>query len=46
MLKRSATHLAVEAEPNGSTFVNPASVPAAPAAAKLTGSKPHNYLAG
>jgi lipoprotein-anchoring transpeptidase ErfK/SrfK len=46
LLKRSATHEAVEVGPNGSTFVNPDSLPAKASDSILHGSKPGNYLAG
>ena len=42
----SATHLAVEAGPSGSTFINPATLPASTSTSVLHGSKPRNYLAG
>jgi lipoprotein-anchoring transpeptidase ErfK/SrfK len=44
-LAGSATHLAVQAGPTGSTFVNPATLPAAAAAAPLSTSVPGNYFA-
>ena len=46
VLQRSATHMAVEAGPNGSTFVSPSSVPGTALTSTLQGSKPDNYLAG
>ncbi len=45
VLARSATHLAVEVKRTGSTFVNPATLPAAPSHSVLNGSRPGNYLA-
>jgi lipoprotein-anchoring transpeptidase ErfK/SrfK len=42
----SATHLAVEAGPPGSTFINPATLPVSTSKSLLHGSKPRNYLAG
>jgi lipoprotein-anchoring transpeptidase ErfK/SrfK len=45
LLKGSATHEAVQAGPTGSTFVNPATLPAT-SNSRLHGSKPRNYLAG
>ena len=45
LLKHSATHLAVQAGPAGSTLVNPATLPAAPTGV-LYAPKPLNYLAG
>jgi lipoprotein-anchoring transpeptidase ErfK/SrfK len=42
----SATHLAVQAGPSGSTFINPATLPASTSTSVLNGSKPRNYLAG
>jgi lipoprotein-anchoring transpeptidase ErfK/SrfK len=41
----SATHLAVQAGPSGSTFINPATLPASTSTSLLQGSKPRNYLA-
>ncbi len=41
-LRGSALHQAVEAGPRGSTFVSPASLPAAPAPAPLTGPAANN----
>ncbi len=45
LLSHSATHMAVEVGPTGSTFVDPSTLPAPGRATVLTGSKPHNYLA-
>ena len=45
-LQGSATHMAVEAGPNGSTFVSPSSLAADTAAAPAGTSAPGNYLAG
>ncbi len=45
LLKHSATHLAVQAGPDGSTLVNPATLPPAPTGV-LYAPKPLNYLAG
>jgi lipoprotein-anchoring transpeptidase ErfK/SrfK len=45
LLKHSATHLAVQAGPAGSTLVDPATLPAAPTGV-LNAPKPLNYLAG
>jgi lipoprotein-anchoring transpeptidase ErfK/SrfK len=44
-LAGSATHLAVEAGPSGSTFVNPATLPADTGSAPLSTSVPGNYFA-
>jgi lipoprotein-anchoring transpeptidase ErfK/SrfK len=44
-LKGSALHQAVQAGPQGSTFVNPATLPADTASAPLTTSAPGNYYA-
>jgi lipoprotein-anchoring transpeptidase ErfK/SrfK len=44
-LAGSATHMAVEAGPNGSTFVNPSSLPADTGASPLGTSAPGNYFA-
>jgi hypothetical protein len=44
-LAGSATHLAVEAGPDGSTFVSPSAVPADTATAPLGTSSPGNYFA-
>jgi lipoprotein-anchoring transpeptidase ErfK/SrfK len=44
-LQGSATHMAVEAGPDGSTFVSPSSVPADTAAVPVGTSAPDNYLA-
>ena len=46
LLRGSATHEAVQVGPTGSTFVNPATLPATASTSRLHGSKPHNYLAG
>ncbi|HEX4832575.1 MAG TPA: Ig-like domain-containing protein [Trebonia sp.] len=45
-LKGSATGLAVEAGPQGSTFVSPSSLAADPGSSPLTSSTGGNYLAG
>ena len=45
LLKGSATHMAVQAGPQGSTLVSRASVTGRNPTAKLRGSKPGNYLA-
>jgi lipoprotein-anchoring transpeptidase ErfK/SrfK len=45
LLQRSATHMAVQAGPTGSTFVDPATLPAPAAPTWLTGSKPYNFHA-
>ncbi len=45
-LAGSATHMAVEAGPDGSTFVSPSSLPADTATAPAGTSVPDNYLAG
>ena len=45
LLRGSATHLAVQAGPNGSSFINPDTLPTA-SKSRLHGSKPRNYLAG
>ena len=45
VLGRSATHLAVEAGPGGSTFVSPAAVPGTALITALHGPRPGNYLA-
>jgi lipoprotein-anchoring transpeptidase ErfK/SrfK len=45
-LRGSATHMAVEAGPDGSTFVSPSSLPPDTASAPLQTSAPGNYLAG
>jgi lipoprotein-anchoring transpeptidase ErfK/SrfK len=45
-LQGSATHMAVEAGPDGSTFVSPAALPADTATAPVETSAPGNYLAG
>jgi lipoprotein-anchoring transpeptidase ErfK/SrfK len=46
LLAHSATHMAVQAGPTGSTLVDPSTLPTPPANTWLTGSKPHNYVAG
>jgi lipoprotein-anchoring transpeptidase ErfK/SrfK len=46
LLKSSATHEAVQVGPNGSTFVNPATLPATVSTSTIHGSKPHNYVIG
>ncbi len=46
LLNGSATHLAVEAGPQGSTLVSPSAVTTTPDYGKLHGAKPYNYLAG
>ncbi len=46
LLAHSVTGMAVQVGPAGSTFVNPSTLPSAPKATVLTGSKPHNFLAG
>jgi lipoprotein-anchoring transpeptidase ErfK/SrfK len=46
LLRGSATHLAVQAGPTGSTFVSPSTLPATTSTSRLHGSQPHNYLAG
>ena len=45
VLKGSATGMAVQAGPQGSTFVSPSSLPADPAASPIGTSVPGNYLA-
>ena len=45
-LKGSATGEAVQAGPQGSTFVSPSSLPASTASAPLGTSAPGNYYAG
>jgi len=45
-LAGSATHMAVEAGPDGSTFVSPSSLPADTASAPVGTAPPGNYLAG
>jgi lipoprotein-anchoring transpeptidase ErfK/SrfK len=45
VLHASATHLAVEAGPSGSTFVAPATLPAPTSTSLLHGSKPRNSMA-
>jgi len=44
-LQGSATHMAVEAGPDGSTFISPSSLPSDTASAPLSTSAPGNYLA-
>jgi lipoprotein-anchoring transpeptidase ErfK/SrfK len=44
-LQGSATHMAVEAGPHGSTFVSPSSLPADTATAPVGTSVPDNYMA-
>ena len=44
-LKHSATHMAVQAGPTGSTMVDPSTLPAQTTVTYLTGSKPHNFRA-
>ena len=44
-LAGSATHLAVEAGPSGSTLVNPSTLPADPGASPLSTSQAGNYFA-
>ena len=46
VLQRSATHMAVEAGPGGSTFVSPSAAPGAALTSTLYGPKPGNYFAG
>ena len=46
LLRGSATHLAVQVGPTGSTFVSPDTLPATASTSRLHGTKPHNYLAG
>jgi lipoprotein-anchoring transpeptidase ErfK/SrfK len=46
LLRSSATHEAVQAGPNGSTFVNPSTLPATVSDATLHGSKPGNSNIG
>jgi hypothetical protein len=41
----NALHMAVQAGPSGSTFVNPSSVQQKVKSTVLHGSKPYNYLA-
>jgi len=45
-LRGSALHEAVQAGPDGSTFVNPASLPASTATAPLQTAPPGNSAAG
>jgi lipoprotein-anchoring transpeptidase ErfK/SrfK len=45
LLRGSATHMAVQAGPTGSTFVNPDTLPATVSDSRVHGSKPHNYRA-
>jgi lipoprotein-anchoring transpeptidase ErfK/SrfK len=44
-LKHSATHMAVQAGPTGSTLVDPSTLPTQAPATFLTGSKAHNFWA-
>jgi lipoprotein-anchoring transpeptidase ErfK/SrfK len=44
-LQGSATHMAVEAGPSGSTFVSPSALPADSASTPIATSVPENYLA-
>jgi hypothetical protein len=46
LLAHSATHMAVQAGPSGSTLVDPSTLPTQTANTVLTGPKPHNYFAG
>jgi lipoprotein-anchoring transpeptidase ErfK/SrfK len=46
MLQRSATHLAVKVDSSGSTFVDPATLPATVSHSVLHNSRAGNYLAG
>ncbi len=46
MLQRSATHLAVQAGPNGSTFVNPDTLPSHVSHSVIHNSRAGNYLPG
>ena len=46
LLKGSATGMAVQVGPQGSTLVSPGSVTSSPQYGKLHGAKPYNYLAG
>jgi lipoprotein-anchoring transpeptidase ErfK/SrfK len=46
LLAHSATHMAVQAGPTGSTLVDPSTLPTQTTNTVLTGSQPHNYLAG
>jgi lipoprotein-anchoring transpeptidase ErfK/SrfK len=45
LLRGSATHEAVQVGPNGSTLVNPDTLPAKTSDSRIHGSKPHNYRA-
>jgi lipoprotein-anchoring transpeptidase ErfK/SrfK len=45
LLRSSATHEAVQVGPNGSTFVNPATLPATVSTSTIHGSKTHNSYA-
>ncbi|HEV2376560.1 MAG TPA: Ig-like domain-containing protein [Streptosporangiaceae bacterium] len=45
LLRGSATHLAVQAGPSGSTFVNPSTLTSGPASGTLSNSRPRNFLA-
>jgi hypothetical protein len=44
-MSQSASHLAVQAGPDGSKMVDPASLPADPGRAPITTSAPHNAKA-
>ena len=46
LLQRSATHMAVQAGPTGSTFLDPSTLPAPGPASVLTGPPPRNFKAG
>jgi lipoprotein-anchoring transpeptidase ErfK/SrfK len=46
LLAHSATHMAVQAGPTGSTLVDPSTVPTQTTNTVLTGPNPHNYFAG
>jgi lipoprotein-anchoring transpeptidase ErfK/SrfK len=46
LLRGSATHQAVQAGPNGSSFVDPSTLPASVSDSRLHGSKPRNYRSG
>jgi lipoprotein-anchoring transpeptidase ErfK/SrfK len=46
LLAHSATHMAVQAGPSGSTLVDPSTLPTQATNTVLTGPKPHNYFAG
>ncbi|HCU97105.1 MAG TPA: hypothetical protein DHU96_32090 [Actinobacteria bacterium] len=45
LLQHSATHMAVQVGPSGSTFVDPSTLPPPTPATPLTGSKPYNFVA-